>query len=379
MQRKVIQITIALFIIIAGIMLARHLILTRPHLKTKRRKKPVPLVKVLKVQPARHQILVKADGETKCVHFIKISSEIAGKVQEVSPNFEEGRIVKKGEILVKLDPRDYEASVKLAEAEVMEAKSRLAQVLAESKSAIEEWKELRGDTEIPPLVAKIPQVKAAKARLRSALASLKKAKLNLEKTKIYAPIDARVLKKEVDVGEYVLPGRVIGTLCGADEVEVVVHIPEDRAKWINIPEFNTKGKGSLAIVKFNGKKWTARVSRAGGEIDPQTRLLPILLRIKKPFETKPPLLPGAWVRVLIKGKVLNNAVVLPYSYLHQKEDNRWYVWVVDKDNRLRIKPVKIVYMYKDEAVITQGIKVGDRVVITELEAVTPGMRVRVVE
>ena len=379
MQRKVIQVVIAIVIVIAGVMIARHLILTRPHLKTKKRKKPIPLVKVLRVHLQKHQILVKADGETRCKHLVKVSAEVAGKVKKVSPLFEEGNLVKKGELLVKIDPRDYEASVKLAEAEVMEAKSRLAQILAESKSAIEEWKELRGNnTEIPPLVAKTPQVKAAKARLKSAIANLKKAKLNLEKTNILSPIDARVLKKDVAVGEYLLPGRVIGILCGADEIEVIAHIPEDKAKWINIPGFNTKNKGSFAIVEFNDKKWVARVLRAGGEIDPQTRLIPVLIRVKEPFKDKPPLLPGAWVRVFIKGKTLKKAVILPYSYLHQKENGKWYVWIVDKENRLRVKPVKILYMYEDRAVV-QGIKDGDRIVITELEAVTPGMKVRVVK
>jgi len=377
MRKRIIHLVLAIGIVLIGIGIARHLILTRPHLKTRKRKAPIPMVRVERVKAKKHQIVVKEGGVVRAVKMIKLVPQVGGKIIYISPSFEEGKLFKAGELLVALDPSDYEVGVKLAQAEVKEAESRLAQILAEAKSSTEEWRSFAGAEPPPKLVAKKPQVEAAKARLKAARANLEKAKLNLERTKIYAPFDGRVLQKDVDIGEYVTPGKPLGIIYSTETVEVVVPLSLEKAKWIAIPGYNTVEKGSPVEVRLGNYVWKGRVWGVGGKVDEKTRLLPVIIRVDKPFDTKPPLLPGSYVEVFIKGKILKKAVVLPYSYLHQTSDSQWQVWTVDQENRVRFRKVKIAYMYENQVVITKGLKSGDLIITSELETVTDGMKVRV--
>ncbi len=374
--RKAIQIVLSVFLVAIGFFIARHLILTRPHLKVRKHLAPLPMVKVMKVKLSPHRIIIDADGTVRAVKEISLVSEVAGKIRYVSPSFEEGRLFKKGELLLEINPEDYELAVKMAEAKVKEAESRLSQILAEAKSAVEEWKTYRPNVPPPPLVAKKPQVESAKAGLESAKANLKKALLNLERTKIYAPFNGRIIKKMVDVGEYVTPGKPLALICSSEEVEVVVPVLFEKTKWFKIPGFNAK-TGSKVEILVEGKKRIGKVWGAGGKVDPTTRLIPVIIRIKKPFNKKPPLIPGMFVKVKIRGKLLRKALVVPYSYIHQTEDGHWIAWVVDKNSTLRFRKVKVAYMYEDRAVITEGLKEGDLLVISELESPAEGMKVRV--
>ena len=205
--KKTIQIVLSIFLIAIGFLIARHLILTKPRLKVRKHLAPLPMVKVMKVKLSPHRIIIDADGTVRAVKEISLVSEVAGKIRYVSPSFEEGKLFKQGELLLEINPEDYELAVKMAEAKVKEAESRLSQILAEAKTAVEEWKTYKPNVPPPPLVAKKPQVESAKAGLESAKANLKKALLNLERTRIYAPFDGRIIKKMVDIGEYVTPGK----------------------------------------------------------------------------------------------------------------------------------------------------------------------------
>jgi RND family efflux transporter MFP subunit len=375
--KKTIQIVLSIFLIAIGFLIARHLILTKPRLKVRKHLAPLPMVKVMKVKLSPHRIIIDADGTVRAVKEISLVSEVAGKIRYVSPSFEEGKLFKQGELLLEINPEDYELAVKMAEAKVKEAESRLSQILAEAKTAVEEWKTYKPNVPPPPLVAKKPQVESAKAGLESAKANLKKALLNLERTRIYAPFDGRIIKKMVDIGEYVTPGKPLALICSSEEVEVVVPVLFEKTKWFKIPGFNAENGSKVEILLGEGEKRIGKVWGAGGKVDPTTRLIPVIIRIKKPFDKKPPLIPGMFVKVRIRGKFLRKALVVPYSYIHQTEDGKWIAWVVDKNSTLRFRKIKVAYRYEDKAVITRGLKNGDLLVISELESPAEGMKVKV--
>jgi len=381
MRRKIIHLFLVVLILFAGIGTTIFLISTKPPLKKKKRTVQAPVVRVVEVSAAPHRIVVRENGVARATRLVKLIPQVSGKVVFVSPSFTEGGEFKEGELLVAIDPQDYELALKLAEAEVKEAESRLAQLVAEAKISLAEWHTSAGKQVPPKLVAKEPQLKAAEARLAGAKANLERARLNLERTQIRAPFAGRVMEKSVDLGQYVAPGQPLGTIYATNAVDVVVHLPAEKLRWISVPGYNTAKRGSPVKVKARlagGEKvWQGRVLRLGGRIDERTRLVPVIVRVKAPFRKRPPLLPGLYVTVEIEGKTIPQAIRLPLSYLHRAPGGEWEVWVVDEKGRLRFRRVEVAYMYHDEAVITAGLKSGELVVSSALSIVTDGMKVRV--
>jgi hypothetical protein len=101
-------------------------------------------------------------------------------------------------------------------------------------------------------------------------------------------------------------------------------------------------------------------------------MINVIIRVDKPYATRPPLAMGLFVAVEIEGRRLPKAAVLPRSALHEED----IVWVVDGESRLRFRKVDVARVQGDEVVVEAGLKDGERVVITPLKAVTDGMTIR---
>jgi hypothetical protein len=113
------------------------------------------------------------------------------------------------------------------------------------------------------------------------------------------------------------------------------------------------------------------VDRALGELDPRTRLVPVVVQVPGPFRRQPPLTPGLFVQVAISGETLRQAAVLPRAAL--RADSR--VWVVDDQGVLRFREVRVARITGDEVVVSSGLSPGERVVVSNLQAVSDGMLV----
>ncbi len=369
MSNKLIQAFLTFVIFAIGLGLAVYLIYTKPPVKKKKPPKRVPTVRVIKVSPKPYRIIVEADGVVRTVKKISLIPQVAGKVVYLSPNFQEGGKFQKGELLIALEDKDYRLALKIAQAEVESAESQLLQLEAEAQRSIEEWKSFRPEEKPPILVSKKPQLRAAKARLSAAKAQLEKAKLNLKRTQIYAPFSGKVLEKKIDVGQYVAPGQILGIIYATNEMEAIVHILPEKLKWVH------KNSPAEILDNLTNHKWYGRVWGVGGKIDETTRLVPIIIKFKS---NKQAPLPGTYVKVKIKGPKLHSVVVLPLTVIH-KETGKPIVWIVDKHEKLRFRKVKVIYENNDLAVITRGLKAGDRVIISPLSIVTDGMKVRIAQ
>jgi hypothetical protein len=101
-------------------------------------------------------------------------------------------------------------------------------------------------------------------------------------------------------------------------------------------------------------------------------MINVVIRVDKPYETKPPLAAGLFVTVEIKGRTLENALMLPRSAL--RENN--IVWVVDENGQLTFRKVSVARLTSDAVLVEGGLKDGEMVVVSSLKAVTDGMQVR---
>jgi RND family efflux transporter MFP subunit len=378
---RIIHFIVTMVFIGIGALVFVILTATKPKLERTQPPAPKPMVRVAKVKTRPQVVIINGEGTVRPLREIQLIPQVNGKVIFVSRAMVNGGEFKKGDLLLRIDPLDYQLAVTLAQAQVKDSESKLKVAEEEAAAAREEWlllyKSETKDNQIPALVAKEPQLAAAKAKLAADGADLQKAKLNLERTELKAPFDGRVSEENVDIGQYISTGQALATLFSTNQAEIVVPFEDGDLYWFHVPGF-TPGdeRGSVVSVstRIAGREafWPGRVVRAEGKLDERTRMINVVIRVDKPYETKPPLAAGLFVTVDIEGRTLDNAALIPRSALRSNN----VVWVVDKNGLLKFRTVTVARLTTDAALVEGGLKEGEMVVVSSLKAVTDGMKVR---
>ncbi|GAG31265.1 unnamed protein product, partial [marine sediment metagenome] len=230
-----------------------------------------------------------------------------------------------------------------------------------------------------------PQIRQAQTTLEATKAQLATAELNLERTRVSLPFDGRVISETVDLGQYVTAGQSIGKIYSIEAVEIEVPLEDRELAWFDIPTSsvsingNSSAKtGSKVEVRseFAGSihSWQGYVVRTTGEIDKTSRLVSVVIEVAEPFKGangRQPLVPGMFVELFIKGKTLKKAIPVPRYAIHEANQ----VWVVH-DGRLHIQPLEIVRADQDFVYAISGLDNEAMIVLSSLDIVTEGMKVR---
>ena len=368
-----------------GIVGAFGLVSSRSQVQTQTPEVPPPLIRAQLVTTQDLQLTVSAQGSVTPRTESTLISQVAGQIISVSPAFNSGGFFESGDILLTIDPRDYEVAVARARVQVAQAELRLAREEEESKIARQEWERL-GKGQPTSLVLREPQLAEATASLESARALLEQAELNLERTKIRALFAGRVRTKNADVGQYVNPGVPLARIYAVDYVEVRLPIPDDQLGYLDLP-FNFRGETEHALgpevllhATFAGNPytWTGRIVRMEGEIDARSRMIHLVARVEDPYgkgedPNRPPLAVGLFVQAEILGQTVRNIVILPRSALRGSDQ----ILVVENGERLRFRTVDVLRADEERAIIASGLSTGEQICLSSLDAVVDGMRVRV--
>ncbi len=384
MSERKLKIVLPLVILAVGITAAVIMIKSRAPVATRPSMEYLPLVRVVETHPKTYQLKVNTQGTVRPRTESSLVSEVSGRVVEIAPSFAAGGFFKKNDVLLRIDPRDYELAVITARGQVAQAKVRAELEEAEAKVAREEWEAL-GNGDASPLVTRELQLQEARAALASAEAALEKAERNLKRTRIRAPFDGRVRDKMVDVGQFLSPGVQVATIFAIDYVEVRLPIPDSELAYLDLPvnpKGNPKAQNKVKVLlhaDFAGKRhqWMGWIVRVEGEIDPVSRMVHAVAQVDNPYGTREatktaPLTVGLFVEAEIFGREVENVIVLPRSAV--RRNNK--VLVADDENRLRFRDVEILRMDRTEAVISAGLAAEERVCVSVLEAVSDGMKVR---
>ena len=353
----------------------------RPHLG--------PLVRVAPARSQEVAVTVTAFGNVRPRKQLDITPQVSGLVLEVSPNLIDGGFVKEGELLLRIDPRDYQLAVDKARAEGARAVYELTRAEEEAEVARQEWEMLRDNPppaflEQPPaedsLLFHGPQLNLAQANVDAARARLAEAELALTRTEVRSPYAARVREESVALGQFVSAGRSLATLYSIDVVEIVLPVPDTDLAWIGGEAILTGGNGPAVTVSVERggerQQWPGRVVRTDGVIDPKTRMVHLIVEVHEPFRKgRAPLTVGMFVQGEVQGRRLRGVVPLPRHTLREGDT----VWVVDGESRLRIREAAVARVTDATVYLSRGVADGERVILSRLDAVTDGMAVRVVE
>lgn len=370
---------IVLSIIGITIAIVALLILSQPEAK----KRPIPettvKVDVIQVTPSDYPIVVNTSGTIQADTRGNLVSQIRGEIVSVSENFKTGGAFNKGDVLIEVDQRDYQAAHSQAAAAVSQAQATFRQEQANAKQAIRDWERL-GNTGTPPeLVARTPQLSAARAQLASAEANLETAKLNLERTRIKAPYTGRVIRRDAVLGQYLSVGTVVAEIFATDRVEARLPLSQDEFAQLGLDNLSAPDAAPFNVTlssEVGGTRhtWDAIVTRTDSTFDLNTRQIDIIASVIEPFDTsnnKPPLRIGQFVNARIQGRTVENAFVIPNKALREGS----YVFAADDFKLVRV-PVKVLWQDDQNALIESGLEAGRLVVTTSLNSTLAGAKVK---
>lgn len=339
------------------------------------------LVETVEAQERSLNFIVRSQGPVRPRTETTLVAEVSGRVVSVSADFVAGGFFRAGEVLLEIDPSDFQTAVKRAEAALASREAQLADEQARSAQALKDWRGLGRTGAPPPLVAREPQLADAQANVMAAQADLDKARRDLQRTRISAPYDGLVRSKRVDIGQFVAAGSQLGVTFAVDRAEIRLPLASADLAFLNLPSASQDSAAAFPAVRLQAEvggqtqSWEARLIRTEGVIDESSRVLYAVAEVDDPYgllgeSEQPELRMGTFVRADIEGRYIENAVVLPRYVL--RNDNT--VLVANQERELEIRAVTVARAEPQEVYLTGGVKGGELVVTTTLDAPIPGTR-----
>ncbi|MCR9104967.1 MAG: efflux RND transporter periplasmic adaptor subunit [Gammaproteobacteria bacterium] len=370
------QILISIALMAFAVSVTFLLFLNRPDTQIADPKYQPVSVDVAEVVKENITIEVQAQGTVSPLRQSSLMSEVQGRVIEVSPAFNVGGFVAADEILMRIDPRDYQTSLLRAQAAVESAESALAQEQGRAQVAQREWEKLPAGSQrsqqAKDLYLRKPQLEQAQAQLLAAQADLDTARDNLDRTIIRAPYNALIRAKHSDLGQFVSPGSPLADIFSIESAEIRLPIPQSRLEYLELPGVGGTDQGApidlYTDVGGDLKHWKATLHRTEGVFDERSRALYAVARVEDPYGILDPsaeqLRIGTFVNANIQGRELHDIVRLPRYVIRAGN----YVWVVDENSRLRNRKVSLLRAGGDIVYVSAGLNEGDRVSLTTLDS-----------
>ena len=340
---------------------------------------PAPDVIVEILTPKDFQVQISSNGTTTPLTQTVLTAEVGGEVIYRSKKFSEGSSVIEGEILAKIDDTDLQLQYKNALLQLANAEVQYSLQLAEADVAKEAWEKI-GDGVASDLTLKKPQLKQAVALLEVAKAQVSSAEKKLNKTEIVAPYAGRIQNVNIDLGTTIIPGQPVGAIYTSSEIEITLAVKDNDLQFLSIPMDGRKldpSEQALVQIKsfYKGKNqtWIGRLERVDGVIDPVTRMINLIAVFKNDFiETDKPNLPiGLFVEAQIDGIILKDIFSIPVNAISENNE----VYIVNNENELVSRQLSLLKKYSDFVIVKDGLKAGERVVISKLSSASNGIKV----
>lgn len=279
-------------------------------------------VKVVVAANSTHRLTVTTQGLVTPRREVQLVAQVSGQVVNLAPSFVDGGFVQPGEVLLQLEPRDYQLAIIQAQAQLAEAQQALAQEQGSVRQAKREWRDL-GDAQANALFLREPQLAAAKARLQSAQADVEQAELNLQRTKITAPFPGRIRETLTNLGQHLSPGSPVVTLYDTEIAEVRLPLSNQQAELVRLP-LGKQPQEPIPVtftanIAGETHHWDGAITRTEASVDTRTRVYYAIAEVSKPFHVTPeqpqPMMAGLFVTADIHGQPLQRVLKLPRTAL----------------------------------------------------------------
>jgi len=306
---------------------------------------------------------------------VEVRAQVGGIL--LKRDFVEGAEVQQGDVLFEIDPAPYEAELARTQARLQQAEAQQAQATREYDRAEKLF--ARGSGTEKARDDALSALELAKAEVAAAAAEVKVAELKLGYTKVNAPIGG------VTSLEQVPEGSLIGTTGDAglltrisqlDPVHVIFSVSESefaeaRALLESTGIWETAGEVLTVQVVFgDGRAYdhVGRIDFAANQLDLETGTLLVRAVVPNPERR---LLPGQFVRAIVRGISLPDAIVVPHEAVMQGPQGQ-FVYTVDQDGNAEIRPVQLGREVESGWIVTSGLRPGDRLITEGIIKVRPG-------
>ena len=337
----------------------------------------IPVVKVL-----QHDVPVFSEyvGNMYGKKDIPIRARVEGFLESI--DFKEGTRVKKGQLLYTIDPQSLAAASNAQKSQVTAAQTDLSK----AKADLERIKPLAATNAVSKseLDAAQAAYDAAVANLNAARANLKSSNIDLSYTKVLSPIDGVIGKTNANVGEFV--GRepnpvILNTVSETDSVKVKFFVTE--SEYIKFAKRHIENQNDTSHKKI--KKAIVKLQLADGELYNYDGKIDFIDRnidettgsimVQASFPNPEGLLrPGLYSKIKVQTDEIKDAIIIPQRCLIELQ-GQMSVLVVNDSNKVVSRPVTVGYKAGDLAAISEGLKVGDKIVIDAIQKVSNGMEI----
>jgi RND family efflux transporter MFP subunit len=362
-------------------------------------------------------------------------AQVSGRIVFVHPDFKKGATLAAGTEIVRISPTDYEIAIRQANANIRSGEAKLKELTVTGQNTRDSLKierrslglkeqELartrkllrRGsaaqaavDQKHIDLLAQSKKVQDLENSLRLLptqtiaqeeqiavyKSQLETAKRNLERTSITMPFDGRIAEAGVEITQYVGVGAALGSADGMQTAEIEAQVPQSRFRKLveamvgkdtgrrgiaaNITQvFEEFGLHAIVRLRFDDRdvEWRGRVARISDTVDPKTRTVGAIVTVDNSYARaipgqRPPLIKGLFVEVELRTKPIAGRMVVPRAALPTGR-----LYIVNAQNRLEIRPVQTGLVQGSLAVVSEGLKPGEKVIVSDLNPAIPGMALK---
>jgi len=342
------------------------------------------LVEAIPAELSTLNFIVHSQGAVEPRTETTLVAEVSGQIVSVSPNFIAGGFFREGEVLLQIDPSDYETALLRAQAALASRRAQYADQKARSEQALKDWENLGRQGEPSDLVLRKPQLAEAQAGVQAAEAELQEAERDLQRTRIRVPYDGLVREKRVDVGQFVAAGTPLGVTFAIDIAEIRLPLSGNDLDYLNLPSATRLDNAQRVPVTLTadeggvGGAWQGQIVRTEGVIDRTSRVLYAVAEVVDPYgvlgrSDRPELKVGTFVRAEIQGRQAEDVVVLPRAVLRPDQT----VLIANAERRLEVRPVTVARAEPRKVYISSGIEAGELVITTSMDAPIPGTRLAI--
>ena len=305
--------------------------------------------------------------------------EVGGRLLELPIAGREGQQVEKGELLARIDPKDFETDVNNVQGRLREAVASLDLAKAEYARVKRIQEQDPGAVSGADIDRKREAVNAMQGRIKSLRAEVQAAKDKLSYTNLEAPFAGLIAKRYVDNFQNIKPKQPILALEDISHVEILIDVAE------NVMAIERSGSGDniKSVARFPtapGREFPLKLKEYATTADTATQTYQVVLQMPQPEDIS--ILPGMTATVTLSlnsAIAMDTAVVIPAIAVLAEPNGRSFVWIVDKETlKVKKQEVKVGMISGSENIdVTEGLKGGETIAVAGILQLQEGMKVRI--